>query len=692
MNRIIKQLSKAAFALLLIHGSCALSQSRDPETEVLWDKFGVPHVFANDLNDMYYAYGWAQMRNHADLILKLYGQARGKASEYWGPEYLKIDEMIGLYEIPEKASLNCERIPEPYKSYLDNFVKGINDFAAANTGIISAQYRQALPVTAHDIMSHVLRVLCIEFLAYDDLNAIGQMAGNGSNAYAIAPSRSASGNALLLTNPHLPWYDFHTWFEAHLKGPGFDAYGISMVGMPTLSMAFNKNLGWAFTVNTLDAADRYQLKLADGGYIVDGKVNPFRYKEKIIKVIQPDGSVVEVKKVFKYSMHGPVVAEKDGMAFALRIAGYDNFRIFEQYHKMASSENIIEFENAMKMLQNPMFNILYADRSGNILYIFNGNVPRRPSGDFGYWKGIVDGTRSDFIWDQYHTYEELPRILNPESGFLQNCNDPPWTTTWPAALNPEDYPSYMSPQFMHFRAQRAMNMIVNVPSISMEQLAGFKYNTVMEVAERFLDDLLEAAATSSDLSVKEAAIVLKNWDKSTDTASRGAVLFAAWFNKLRGDMFKVPWDPRQPSTTPDGLKDSEKAVDLLAEAITEVKSRYGSVDVEWGVVHRFRGPGSDYPANGGSGNYGIFRTIDYMDISSTTKQAVFGDTYIAVTEFGDTIKAQVLLGYGNATQPGNPHAGDQLRMASEKKLRPALLNRNDIMENLEEIEKLVVPK
>lgn len=677
--------------LLLLYGSCT-AQNKETEAEILWDVYGVPHIFSDDIHDMYYAHGWAQMRNHADLILKLYGQARGKASEYWDEEFLKTDIQVSLFEIPEYAEKNYLKLEEPFKSYLDAFVRGINDYAAANPESISAKYRKVLPAKATDILSHVLRVVCLEFMAYDDLNAVGQMADNGSNAFAIAPARSASGKALLLTNPHLPWHDFFTWFESHLAGPGFNAYGITMVGMPTLSMAFNNDLGWAFTVNTLDGCDRYEIHLRDGGYVLDGKVNPFRTKEKVFQVIQTDGSFKQISKTFRYTLHGPVLGEKENKAIALRVAGFDSHRILEQYHKMAASKNLDEFEEALKILHNPMFNILYADRAGNILYVFNGKVPKRPSGDFAYWKGTVDGTRLDYIWDSFHSYEELPRVLNPESGFLQNCNEPPWTCTWPSNLKPEDYPSYISPQFMHLRAQRSMNLIRSLNQVTPESLADCKFNTVMEAAERFLDDLLAAADAYPDPSLTKAINVLKNWDRSTDTNSKGSVLFATWFDKISGDMFEIPWNKEKPFSTPDGLKNPKRAIELLAEAAAEVRNRYGSEDIEWGKVHRFRMNDKDFPANGGPGNYGIYRTIDYVNISKNTRQAVFGDTYIAVTEFGDTVRAKVVLGYGNATQPGNKHAGDQLEMASEKKLRPALLARDAIMENLELKEELKISR
>jgi len=188
----------------------------------------------------------------------------------------------------------------------------------------------------------------------------------------------------------------------------------------------------------------------------------------------------------------------------------------------------------------------------------------------------------------------------------------------------------------------------------------------------------------------EAASVLENWDRKTDTGSRGAVLFAAWWNEVRNDMFEVQWNQENPVRTPSGLKDKKKAVEKLVKASKEIKDKYGALDIAWGEVNRFRIGSYDFPANGGPENYGIFRTIVFAEDQDKKKHAVFGDTYVAVTEFGNKVKASVLLSYGNATQPGNKHRGDQLKMLSEKKMRPALLDQTDILRNLEKRESLII--
>ncbi|RYY66581.1 MAG: acylase, partial [Chitinophagaceae bacterium] len=224
-------------------------------------------------------------------------------------------------------------------------------------------------------------------------------------------------------------------------------------------------------------------------------------------------------------------------------------------------------------------------------------------------------------------------------------------------------------------------------SITYEELIAYKMNTGMEAADRFLDNLLTAVKQYPDSTAKKAASVLQKWDKATNANSRGAVLFGTWFDKLNDTMFATAWSPLHPITTPNGLKNPGKSVELLSKAALEVQQQYGALDVAWGEVNRFKVGQYEFPANGGSGNYGIFRTIYYQrNPQDGKKYAYYGDSYVAVVEFGPKVKAQVLLSYGNATQPGNKHVGDQLKLLSQKKLRTALLTKEEVLQNLEERE------
>ncbi|WP_128545871.1 acylase [Larkinella soli] len=661
------------------------------KTQILWDTHGVPHVYGSSTEAMYYGFGYAQMNNHANLLLRLYGQARGRAAEYWGAEYLFSDKLVALFNLPERAR-NQYRAQDPdYRPYLDGFVQGLNAWAQVHPDAIGPEFRPVLPITAEDVLAHVTRVICLEFIGGAEAGA-ARLMPPGSNAYAIAPSKSASRKAMLMANPHLPWENFFLFFEAHLNAPGFMAYGASLVGQPVLNIAFNNHLGWTHTVNTIDAADRYVLTLQDDGYVLDGAKQPFEKKPVTLKVRQPDGRLQELTITCRYSQHGPVMESQDGKTYALRFAGLDNASMPAQHHAMAKAGSWPEFEAALKRLQLPMFNVIYADRTGNILYLFNGNVPKRSEGDWRFWMGAVDGTSSKYIWTETLPYKDLPAVFNPPTGFVQNANDAPWSSTYPAVLDPKAYAPYVSPVGMplRLRPQRAIHLVKDDASITFEELAGYKLNTGMEAADRLLDDLLAAVEQHPDSTARQAAAILKNWDKATNADSRGAVLFAHWLDQFHPGMAAVPWDPQRPVDTPDGIRNPKQAVELLVKAAGQVRQKYGRLDVAWGEVNRFGPEGKDFPANGGSEQYGIFRTIYFAPDPRNPKvnRAVAGDTYVAVTEFGDKVRAMVALSYGNASQPGHKHAGDQWKLLSEKKLRPALLEKPDILKHLEKQEDL----
>ncbi|QJB32306.1 penicillin acylase family protein [Chitinophaga oryzae] len=658
------------------------------KADILWDTYGVPHIYAKNTSAMYYAFGWAQMHNHGNLLLRLYGIARGRSAEYWGAEFAAADKKIRLFKVPELGREAYARQGHEMKKYIDAFAAGINDYVAAHPETIKAPFKEILPVTGEDVMAHAVRVFFLEFLAAEDNAALNPILNPGSNAYAVGRSRSASGNAMLLANPHLPWFDFYTFFEAHLQAPGFQAYGASLVGMPVLTIAFNEHLGWTHTVNTIDAADRYAYTLKDNGFLVDSAIVPFKYDTTVVQIRQPDCTVKNDTTILQYAGDEPVLGVKDNKAYTIKIAGLDSAGFFYEWHLMAKAVDRREFEAALQRMQLPLFNVIYADKAGNIGYFFGGNVPVRTSGDWNFWHGTIDGSQSKNSWSQTHRYNDMPKLFNPRTGFIQNANDPPWYCTYPSVLSPSAYPSYMSPVGMGFRPQRAVNMIRNNFSVTFDDLVKYKLNTGVEVADRFLDELLAAAEKYPDPIAQAAAGVLRKWDRTTDGASIGGMLFINWYSKLDDTMFKLSWDPAHPTETPAGLKDSVTAVKLLSIAAMEIHQMFGSLQVPWGEIFRFRGGAYDFPANGGPGNYGIYRTIEFMQDADGRMRALAGDTYVAAVEFGRKIKARVLLSYGNASQPGSRHIGDQLQLLSKKQLRTPWIERRDILQHLEKTERL----
>lgn len=673
------------------------AQSAPRQNEILWDRWGVPHIFAATDADAFYDYGWAQMNNHANLILRLYGTARGRAAEYWGEPYLDTDKYTRRMGIPQRGQAWVAQQSPAFAPLLKAFVAGVNDYAKEHPSQIAPNMAVVLPVTEADILAHLQRVVVFNFVSNPAvIQGTADRWMRGSNAWAVAPSRTAAGNALLLQNPHLPWNDFYTWFEAGITTPNMNAYGATLAGMPWMGIGFNDALGWTHTVNTMDGADLYQLTLADGGYQWNGAVKAFETTTETIKVRTAAGTLRDEPLVIKKSVHGPVVAEKPGSAVAFRVVGLEQANTGDQYFDMMRARSFDEFQRAERRLEMPFFTTIYADQAGHIMHLFGGRTPVRPAGPYP-WAAIVPGTSDATLWTKTHTYDELPKVIDPPSGWVQNANDPPWTTTFPLALDPKAFPAYMAPQTMSFRAQRSAELIEKDAKVTLAQFTENKMSTRMGLADRVLDPLLAAAKAAGDAggpALAEAVAVLEKWDRCADAESRGAVLFEAWYRRLArtGTVFAKPWSAAEPRTTPSGLANPQAAVTALVQSANDVKQLWGALDVAWGYVHRLRVGSYDVPANGGPGDLGIFRVVQYEDERNVTTPAkkqigVQGESYVGVVEFTPAgARASTLVTYGNASQAGSPHVGDQLALFAEKKLKPVWRTRAEIEANLEKRE------
>ena len=665
------------------------------ETEILWDEWGVPHIYAKDTPELFYAFGWAQMQSHANTICKLYAKSRGRAAEYWGEDHLQNDMMVHTLGFPSLAKKWYDQQDTTFKSYIDHFIKGMNAYAAAHPAAIKDQYQQVLPLQQTDVLQHALFVLYSRFVGGGELQAAPKWEERGSNTYAVGPSKSTSGKAMLVMNPHLPWFDEWLFYEGHFNAPGIHMYGATLVGLPTLGIAFNEHLGWSHTNNTIDNADLYEITLKDNGYIVDGAIRPLEVSKFSIKVKKEDGKLT-VRDIPRYVSpdHGPILKQSGDKALTIKMPGFDRPYGIVQWWKMASATNLDEFQSALKEVQIPFFNIMYADVEGNIFYMFNGQVPKRKTGDWDFWQGTVDGSKSENLWQGIHSYEDLPKVLNPRSGYLQNANDPPWTSTFPNALDPNDFPPYMAPVEMGFRPQRAALMMESDPSITFDELVQYKVSTRIEMADRLLDDLQVAVDKFGGPGAKRAMTVLHQWDRQADAGSKGMALFYAWAHTLgpwNEEIYQTPWDPKRALVTPDGLRTPEAAVAALEGVVQKFDASGVPLDIAWGDQYRIKYGKMDLPGNGSDGSVGIFRVAWSGGLKEDGRYYISGgDSWQSVIEFGDRIKAKVLMSYGNSTQEDSPHYGDQLALFSKKEMRDCLFYRADVIKHVVKRESIIV--
>ena len=716
MHLLIRKLP----ALILVTSSAAnAAPAYHPAhgSEILWDRYGVAHVYAKTVPDLFYSFGWAQARSHGNIVARLYAEARGRAAEYYGAGELENDRWMVINDVPARAHRWLGEQDLRFRTYLEAFAAGMNDYERAHPDAFDEASRRVFPMSAQDVIAHAHRLFEFVYAAPADIvkhlpadavadvpsgatpqrfgaaataAAVANSDDYGSNGWAIAPSRSASGHSMLLMNPHLSWAPgWSTYYEIQLTAPGIDLYGATQVGLPVVRFVFSDYLGFTHTVNAPNAVSFYRIERAGEGYRFDGRVLPFLTRTATLKVRQPDGSFKTEAVLVRSTVQGPIVAERDGAPIAMRIAGLDRAGSLDQYWHMDIAHDFAGYQAALRHMQIPTFNNLYADRDGHIQYLYMGLVPRHTFGDLKFWSSVIPGNTSRTLWNDYLTYDELPKVTDPPGGTVHNSNDPPWNAAWPDTLDPAPYGSEIPADKVSLRMARGIRMLEEHRKISFEDLIADKWSTRSELADRVLPDLLEAVGRFGDSEAREAGEVLAHWDRCMDAASRGALLFMNWSDRPGGVSgyaaagFARPYQLSEPLTTPAGLADPKAAVAALDATARDMIATYGALDVPWGSVMRFKGGSVDLPASGAPGRLGVFNAVDYAPLINGTRAANFGSSYSAIVSFDSPSRARVLMSYGASSQPGSPHSSDQLPLLSAGTLRDAWRTRAQVEANLE---------
>lgn len=665
------------------------------------DNFGVPHILAASEEAAAFGQGYVTAEDHILELARLLIKARGEEALYFGDKFAEADFLIKELRMVESSQAGYEKSPPLVRMILDGYAAGYNRYIEQHRAELPEWVK---PVTGVDILAHSRRVLVVEFAM--DLRQLraparrtttaqtpsSMEAANsyyGSNMWAIGKARSASGNALLLGNPHLSWSGSQIFHESHITVPGkLNISGTTLIGTPGIAIGFNENLGWSHTVNAHDSDDVYELTLDpkdQNRYLYEGRSLPLQKYDVAVQVKEAAGIATRRKESY-WSHYGPVLRRQDGKAYAFKSANIEEYRFIEQWHQMGKSRNLAEFRRALDMQAIPMFNICYADREGNIFYIFNGRFPDRPQ---GYnWAGTLPGNTSATEWNSVLPQNRLPLLVNPAGSYVQNCNSSPWYTNLNAIIDRKQFPEDLTPNGNSLRTQLSLEMLEGDNSITLDEVMKYKYNMKLLLADRVKDDLLQLARgrTVDGVNLDEAVAVLQRWDNTVARDSKGAMLFVTFVNKYSPaakPAFKVEWDERKPSSTPHGIGDPAAALKALAAAVKQMKERYNTLEIAWGELHRLRRGNLDVPIGGATGEYGAFRIVSYELAKDGKYVANGGDSYVLAVEFTSPPTAYSIVAYSTSDDPKSKHHTDQSALFAQEKWKRAWFTEEEIAKNME---------
>jgi acyl-homoserine-lactone acylase len=681
-------------ALLVIYSFVCELYAKSPPWQIpspaskAWirrDKYGVPHILAETEEEAAFAHGYAVAEDHFALLARLILRARGEQAAVFGERFLPEDRRIRELGIWQVAHDRFEELPPHMQGILEGYAQGYNLYLSKNQRLAP---EWAVPVTGIDILAHCRAVLLLDFSL--DLRPWGKaFAESGSNMWAIGTERSRSGRGILLANPHLGWSGSNLFHEVQLTVPGrINVTGATLIGFPVVTIGFNENLGWSHTVNIRDSDDVYELTLSDvdsNKYVYEGRLLPLKPRKFTIRVKTDSG--IETRTYTSFTSHyGPVIRIKGNKGDAYKSANLSLIQFLTQYNLMAKAKNLTEFRAALNMQELPMFNVAYADNRGNIFYLFNGRIPIRPTG-FD-WSGRVPGNTSKSEWFAVYPLAELPQVLNPRGGYIQNCNDAPWYANIQQQIERTRFSDYITSNGLGFRGQISLQMIEEDKEINLEEVKSYKHNERLLVADRLKAELIEVAKTrsSKEAEISEAIQVLQNWNNQVTRESRGSVLFLRWwqeYSRIASGVFKIRWTPESPLTTPVGLGDPDQAITALIRAAAAMKKEYGTLSLPWGEVYRLRRGILDVPIGGA--NVGCLRTISYSRDKDGKWIAVGGDSYVLAVEFTDPPTAFSITAYSQSSNPESSHYADQSSLFAQEGYKPVWFTEQDIQKNLERI-------
>jgi penicillin amidase len=696
-------------------------QQQANQVTIIRDNWGVPHIYGTSDADVVFGLMYAQCEDNYWQLEESGIRALGRAAEIYGEKELQSDAGVALFECVNKGKEAYAKADIFLKKLCDAAAAGINFYLHKQPDLEKRLLHKYEPwfflmpyplnPTSHGITQMEIKNAFAQSFTMQLKNPDEQLLQkeSGSNTIALSPKKTKSGHSILLINPHVNFFGGGQRYEAHLiSKQGLNVSGFAMFGKFYIWSGFNQYAGWAHTNTHSDFEDVYlesfnhpsdstQYKYGDG------------YRKAVLwndtLLYKTDNGLKKKVFVFRKTHHGPVTALRDSLWVTIKDASSNSAKYILQAWLMCKAKNLKEFTAAMSNVQLTT-NTMYADRFGNITYWHGNAIPKRNE-NFD-WRYPVNGSNPQTEWEGIHPLKDIVQIVNPSSRWIQNCNATPYKSAGISSPKKENYPAYMAYEEQNYRSQEVIRLLSQPGKVSFTEFEKLVTSTHLPMMAEWLPQIISAYDNEVKRQPEKNSILgkvidtLRNWDYRYSTSSKATTLAVFWYRSY-SDWVRPKIKTNLPGAYLTNLMFGKNlpapdstAVQILHSTIDTLKKKYGTEFISWGEINRLQRihtsgnlekfddkkvslPVGAVPSSMGS----LFAFQTRIDAGQKNLYGVGGNSYVAVIEFGEKVKAKSVVYFGQSADPASPHYFDQAPLYAAGKFKEAYFYKEDVLKHAE---------
>ncbi|MGH7650533.1 MAG: penicillin acylase family protein [Gemmatimonadaceae bacterium] len=692
------------------------------------DDWGIPHISGKTDADAVFGLLYAQAEDDFNRIETNYFDALGRAAESEGEAAIYRDLRYRLINNPDSLKAIYSRAPRWLQSVMNAWADGLNYYLYKHPEVkpkVIARFEPWMPLAfsdgsiGPDIESVDLRQLAAFYgggkreanggrreagsgkrdLASASTSPVRSTASrfplpsspfplpdNGSNGAAIAPSNTLAHHALLLINPHTSFF-----FRAEVQvtsQEGLNDDGAVTWGQFFVYQGFNERAGWMHSSTGADNIDEYLETVTKRGdhyvYRYGNAERPVTEEKAVISYRTPQGMAQKTFTIF-HTHHGPIIREQNGKWVAVRLMQRPLDALIQSFTRM-KARNLKAFRETLELHTNSSNNTTYADADGNIAYFHSNFIPRRDT-SFD-WTHPVDGSDPRTEWHGVLSIDESPNVINPPNGWVFNSNNWPWSAAGPYSPKRENFPRYVEISTEESsRGRHALRVLSGKKDFTVASLISAAYDSWLPTFARMIPGLLKSYDNLSSTDPMKASLAapiaaLRGWDDRWGINSIPTSLAIFWGEDVFNRVGTKPRAARisQETYVIERATDAERLQSLVA-ATTKLTQDFGRWQTPWGEINRFQRITDDiYPKFDDAlpsipipfvySRWGSLASFAAHVYPGTKKwYGTSGNSFVAVVQFGDSVRARAITAGGESGNPSSPHFNDEAQRYATGNLR-----------------------